>query len=149
MIDVQLIRRIDNGVETIGDLYVSGDIIFACNALERSYKDNLRGISCIPPGTYICRKRSATEAIPYLHILIENVPGRDGICIHAGNLYSHSKGCLLLGRGYGDLNKDGQQDILNSRKTFNEFMDVMPDVFKLKIFEAIYKNKHNIYEKTV
>lgn len=140
-IKVQLMRTLDTGIETTGKLYVNGDLIFTCDTLERTYADNQRGISCIPAGRYICTKVPATEAIPYAHISVTNVPNRSGIKIHKGNLYTHSKGCILLGRGWGDINKDGQMDILNSKNTFDQFLREMPQDFTLHISEAITRTK--------
>ncbi len=140
-LQVQLIRTLDNGIETIGKMYVSGDATFASDSLERTYDGNKKGVSCIPGGKYICKKVGATIAIPYPHIAITGVSGRDGICMHTGNLYTHSKGCILLGKGFGDINKDGQKDILNSKNTFSNFMSMIPDEFTLTITEVTIKTK--------
>ena len=143
-IKVQVIRSTDNGIQTVGKLYVSGDQHYTCDTLERPFKNNEKGVSCIPAGRYICVKRDATEAIPYQHVSITNVPGRSGVAIHSGNLYSHSKGCILVGKNYADINRDGQQDVLNSRKVFMELMNVLPDEFTLHITEAITVSKKQI-----
>lgn len=140
-LQIQLIRTKDNGVETVGKLYVSGDAIFTSDTLERTYDGNKRGISCIPGGKYLCKKKDGTEAIPYRHISIMGVSGREGICMHTGNLYTHSRGCILLGRGFSDINKDGQMDILNSKNTFAAFMATVPDEFMLNITEVTIKTK--------
>lgn len=140
-IKVQLIRTTDNGVQTVGKLYVSGDQHYTCDTLERPFKNNEKGVSCIPSGRYICGKLAPTEAIPYPHIAVYNVPGRDGIRIHSGNLFSHSRGCILVGKGYADINKDGQKDVLSSKQTLIELMNVLPDEFTLHITEAITVTK--------
>lgn len=136
-IKVQLIRTTDNSIQTVGKIYVSGDQHYTADTLERPYKNNEKGISCIPAGRYICVKVGPSEAIPYDHISITNVPNRSGVCIHSGNLYTHSKGCIIVGKGYADINKDGQQDVLQSKKTLIELMNVLPDEFTLNITEAI------------
>ena len=141
MIQVQLIRTIDNGVETTGKLYITGDQHFACDTLERTYANNQRGISCIPAGKYICVKKDATEAIPYQHVSITNIPNRSGVAIHSGNHFFHSKGCILVGLMGKDINKDGQVDILQSRDTFIKLMNVLTDEFTLSITEAQIKTK--------
>ena len=139
-IKVQVIRTLDDGTQTTGNLFVSGDQTYTCSTLERPYLNNQRGISCIPAGRYICVKKDATEAIPYQHISITNVPNRSGVAIHTGNLYSQSKGCILVGKNYADINKDGHTDVLNSRNTFTQLMNVLPDEFSLQITEAITKS---------
>ena len=143
-IKVQLIRTTDNGVQTIGKLYVSGDQHATFDTLERPFKNNERGVSCIPSGRYICSKLNPTEAIPYPHIAVHNVSGREGIRIHSGNLYSHSRGCILIGKGYADINKDGQSDVLQSKQSLIELMNVLPDEFTLHITEAITVTKKPI-----
>jgi hypothetical protein len=71
--------------------------------------------------------------IPYLHLAIQNVPNRSGICVHVANKYSELLGCVAVGKGYGDLNKDGEMDVLQSRITFERLMAVAPDHFTLTI----------------
>lgn len=139
---VEIIRTEDNGTETTGKLYITGSEHYTCDTLERTYDGNKRGISSIPAGVYNCRKLGPTKNIPYDHIAIEPVSGRVGIRIHAGNLYTHSRGCVLVGLGWGDINKDGQKDVLNSKNTLKALLSYLPDTFTLKINEAI-KSRRN------
>lgn len=125
----------DNGIETLGKLYLSDDAgatHFTCDTLELPYKDNKHKISCIPPGTYHCKKVGPSH-IPYPHIAVQNVSGRDGICIHKANYVSDLLGCIGVGTGLADINKDGQLDIINSTKTFDALMLLLPDEFQLVI----------------
>lgn len=126
----------DNGVETLGKLFVRQegvtDPIFTCETLELPWKDNTRRISCIQSGTYVGRKVGPTR-IPYPHIEIQNVSGRSGICIHAANFVSQLLGCVAVGDGLADINKDGQLDVINSRKTFEKLMEILPDEFLINI----------------
>lgn len=134
--ELNLIRKSDNGTQTLGSLILKneqGVIVFSCDTLELPWKDNKKKISCIPKNTYDCIKRESTNNIPYLHVLIMNIPNRDGVCIHKGNLYTQIQGCVLVGKGYGDINKDGQLDVLSSGVTFDKMMALLPDKFKLKI----------------
>ena len=52
---------------------------------------------------------------------IEDIPGRSGVLFHAGNIVEHTEGCILLGESVGKLK--GERAVLNSGKTFAEFMD--------------------------
>lgn len=142
--EIEIHRRLDNGVETLGSLNViSNDAtIFKCDTLELPYKDNQSKISCIPKGVYFCQKVGATKNIPYEHISVMEVPNRSGICIHTGNLYTQILGCVLVGCGYGDINKDGQKDILNSKLTYTKLMKILPLQFKLIIK---WKTKSQMY----
>ena len=143
MVIVELIRTTDNGVQTTGKIYVNGDNHFVSDTLERAYKDNRKGVSCIPEGKYRCEKKLATKNIPYEHVTIIDVPNRAGIAIHKGNFYTHSRGCILLGKGYKDINNDGELDVLHSKVMFDEFMKCVPDSFILTIRGAIQKPKRH------
>ena len=124
---MKLIRDTNQTQVTKGKL-TFGNVTFF--SIELAWKDNKKGVSCIPVGTYKWRKRARTNNIPYQHVLIEGVPGRDGICIHAANYAAGKKvqlrGCIAVGSGYLDLDKDGIDDIINSKTTFNKLMAMLP-----------------------
>lgn len=85
--------------------------------LERYFKE-LKGPK-IPEGTYNClkgiHKLHSGEQIKTFEIL--GVPDHTGILFHYGNIQEDSNGCVLLGEfQVGD-------HIINSRMTFNEFMN--------------------------
>lgn len=121
---IYVIRQKDNGVETLGDLNYC---TFKCDTLELPWKFNKKQISCIPVGAYLWKKVPATAAIPYPHISILDVPGRDGICIHSANYFTQLKGCIAVGDKEVDINKDGQTDVANSKNTFSKLMDLLPE----------------------
>jgi hypothetical protein len=118
---VTLKRNSDNGIETLGTLTTTG---FTCKTLELSDKQNKPNISCIPKGIYTCQWKFKLNSLAY-HYEIMNVPNRSGIFLHNGNYYTDIKGCVLLGDSYGDINKDGQTDILNSKATLSKFETLM------------------------
>ena len=63
--------------------------------LERPPLDNQNGISCIPVGTYQAEiYQSPTKGSVYL---LQNVPGRTMIEIHAANWVDQLAGCISLG----------------------------------------------------
>ncbi len=103
--------------ETLGTLTTQG---FTCDTMERPWLNNTPSISCIPTGTYQCVWAYMHDLNEY-HYMITNIPGRSGIFIHEGNYYSNSLGCIILGNGKGDINKDGEIDVLNSRVTLAKF----------------------------
>ena len=82
---------------TLGKLYINGQ--FYCHTLEpaiRKEKDKYLG-AAIPAGTYsleLTKSRRFNRLLP----LLLNVPGFEGIRIHAGNKKSDTRGCILLGR---------------------------------------------------
>ncbi len=86
-----------------GSLSVNG--VFECDTLEN------RDL-CIPLGTYpvqIYDSPHAGHPVP----ILENVPGRDYIEIHCGNLSQDCKGCILLGQSYT------QDSLVDSRLAFD------------------------------
>lgn len=117
---VVLTRNWDNGVQTLGDLTIG---TFACKTLELPWRGNQKNISCIPKGTYLVKKVFSLK-FGFVYE-VQNVPGRAGIYFHKGNFYTDILGCILLGTGYGDLNKDAYADIVNSTSTVKQFMDLL------------------------
>ena len=115
----------------IGHLYVND--AFFCDVLELPLtyegKRNVRGKTCIPYGKYDIRmdvysprfggetfyRETCKGKLPRL----ENVPGRDGILIHAGNYPKDTNGCLLVGQNR-EVGK-----VINSKDTFRKLARVM------------------------
>jgi len=76
---------------TNGDLFVDG--VFCSHTIELPWKDNHRGISCIPEGRYPVRKRFSLKR--QWHLEVSQVPGRSLILIHAANDALHElQGCI-------------------------------------------------------
>ena len=132
-ITATLVRKPSDEKQTLGDLAVSenGVGIFACKTLELPWKNNQRNISCIPTGTYQVVKRTSEKYGNHLHLL--NIPDRSMILIHAGNYYTQTQGCILVGSDYEDINQDGITDVRESRLTLQKLVNLMPDQFELKI----------------
>jgi hypothetical protein len=128
-------RFSDNGKETLSNIYLmDGDkLIFSCCGMELPDKGNLKRVSCIPKGTYDCKKVGATANIPYEHLSILNVANRSGICVHKANYVKQLLGCIAVGDKFVDINNDGLKDITNSGKTFNVLMKLVPDAFKIEV----------------
>lgn len=136
---IKILREKDQTVETKGDLRGCDlDLV----TLELPWKNNAHGISCIPCGTYNWHKTPATEHISYTHIAIDNVPDREGVCIHIANYAAVSKeakehvqllGCIATGISYSDINKDGIDDISGSKIAFNKMMAILPESGTLTI----------------
>ena len=137
---IDLIRysRSDHG--TFGRL-ITPEREFHC--LELPWRENNRGLSCIPVGEYECsryRSRKFKEVF-----IVNGVPSRSGILIHWGNfagdvakgLLTHSQGCILIGSYVGRMR--GQLCVMASKFAFTDFMDSMAGVdgFTLKIRERL------------
>ncbi len=131
-------RFLDNGKETLSNISLVefNAILFSCVGIELPWKNNEHNISCIRTGIFDCIKVPATANIPYEHILILNVPGRDGCCIHKVNFVSQLRGCIGVGDKHVDINGDNQLDVTNSSNTYNVLMRLLPKEFKLEITDS-------------
>ena len=121
---------------TYGNGYVindQGKAIFDFKTLELPWKDNRRGVSCIPEGTYESVKEGPTVHRPYIYFRLPNVPGRSGILWHPGTYTSHIKGCTLPGDRLKHINEDGVLDVANTKITLKKIVDLMPDRFNIII----------------
>lgn len=130
----EIVRNADQSKQTLGKLTVydqQGRNVFSCFTMERPWLNNKRRESCIPVGTYKCIKHVSPKFGACFHVL--GVVGRSEILIHKGNYYTDSLGCILPGSGLADLNKDGLQDVTNSKVTVGKLLELMPQSFYLTI----------------
>lgn len=134
---------------TIGHLYIDGK--FFCDTLEDPDRGlnskmslseikakKIKGDTAIPTGTYkvtldvTSGKYSNFSKYPYVKFCggkmprLLNVPGYDGILIHAGNTQKDTEGCLLVGE-----NKVVGK-VINSQATWR------------KLYDTISKDKNNL-----
>jgi hypothetical protein len=84
--------------------------------LEEPWKDNQKGISCIPEGVYRCTPHNGAKIQRTWEVT--GVPGRGAILIHSGNTTDDIEGCILVGRRLGMLNN--KQAVLQSTDALNE-----------------------------
>jgi hypothetical protein len=116
---LEIIRLEETDQGTIGVLKV--DKVVCCFTLEPSDQLNAKSISSIPAQQYTCKlHQSPKHGLTYM---VENVPGRDWILFHAGNVVAQTEGCILLGDRVGKLK--GNRAVLNSGDTFKQFMETM------------------------
>lgn len=101
--------------------FLTLDNVAICVTLELPWMGNLRGQSCIPEGNYksiICNSPKFGKTFK-----VVNVPERDDILFHKGNIVRDSRGCILIGQYFGELR--GEPGILNSRPALEFFLRVM------------------------
>lgn len=123
MRQVKIIRLESDDSGTFGIL--TTDDGFSCWTLERPWRDNLTGKSCIPAGTYKVNKRDSPKHGRCYHV--DGVKDRTDIEIHAANwagdeskgLKCQLLGCIAPGRAIGELVK--QKAILSSRDALEGF----------------------------
>lgn len=102
---------------TFGILQIDGS--YFCVTLELPWLNNEHNISCIPLGTYKCQRHSSLKFGTVWQIM--DVPSRDEILIHAGNLPKETHGCVLIGSNRGIVNNE--KGIINSKSTLKDLMD--------------------------
>jgi len=118
-----------NSKQTIGKFMVlsnEGTILYSENCLERGWLNNKVRESCIPPGKYpIVLEMSAAWKKELWEI--KNVPGRSECKIHLSNYWHEINGCIALGLGVKDINRDGLLDMTNSKNAVKSFHAAMGD----------------------
>jgi hypothetical protein len=124
-----LYRLRENTNGTFGIL--SNESICICLTLERAWLDNKPDVSCIPDGSYKCKRHVSEHFGEGFEVL--NVPNRTDILFHTGNWMTDSKGCIIL--GYGFCQKNRQEALDQSGTGFARFMEIMKgiDEFDLEI----------------
>ena len=129
---VDIIRIHSSKVGTFGVLNVEGMPIAVTG--EQDWEDNLRNVSCIPVGQYLCKRVNSPKFGNTFEVL--EVPGRSHILFHSGNLpLEDSKGCILVAEQFEPLND--KPAVLSSRKGYGEFMGKLKGIntFVLNIVE--------------
>lgn len=124
---VYLTRFDSSDQGTFGKLETRG---FSCFTVELPWRDNKRGISCIPRGKYdvVWNYSPSFKRDMYL---IKDVPGRSGIRVHSANFAGDEQkgyrkqlyGCIAPGEKVGIL--DEQKAVLLSRVATKKFEDHM------------------------
>ena len=134
---LSLTRYWTSDLQTRGILRVDNK---AFKTLELPWRSNTRRTSCIPPSpgdvaTYTLSHREAHQSasFTYPHFILEGVPGRSYILIHRGNVYSHTMGCILVGRQFQDINADGYPDVTDSKRTLQTLREMIPDGTPMQI----------------
>lgn len=104
--------------------------------LERPWRNNRRGESCIPAGDYLCKRIKSVKFGNTFEV--ENVPGRSAILFHKGNVFEDSHGCILVGEQFSAW-ANGTASIAASAAGFREFLDrtAGTNEFNLSIREMV------------
>ena len=78
------LKRIASRPDGTFGVLLAEDVPFALT-LERPWRDNRRGESCIPTGRYLCTRVNSPKFGMTWHV--RNVPDRSEILFHAGNTF--------------------------------------------------------------
>lgn len=113
---------------TIGRLHIPfEDTQKTFATIERPWLDNKPNVSCIPEGVYNCEPFSGNRFKGVW--ILNDVPDRTYILIHAGNYAKDVQGCIAVGQYLSD----SQFMVMNSRHAINELRKLLPDEFQIKI----------------
>ena len=123
-----ILKRVATGIQGTFGAILYKNTPFAVT-LEREWKDNRKGISCIPEGNYKCKRVDSPRFGNTFEVT--NVPNRSNILFHKGNLDDDSSGCILLGEQFGEIK--GKSGILSSRQGYNEMMSIMMDDYGFRL----------------
>jgi len=131
-----LLRLQEDEKQTLSEIvFYDNDVnrVLEVKALELPNRDNKRSISRVNAGKYICKLRYSEKYKWHYHL--QDVEGRSLILIHFGNYYTNTRGCILVGNGFTDINKDGYRDVTSSKKTVKRVLEVMSKEFELTIVD--------------
>lgn len=130
---LDIIRLEDNFHRgTFGALLIAREVF--CWTLEPPEFGNMKSFACIPAGQYECQRVVSPKFGTTYEIC--NVPYREHVLFHAGNVVQDTTACVLLAETQGKLR--GNRAILNSGKTFTTFLNTMQpyEKFQLTIKEG-------------
>lgn len=108
--------------------------------LEETWRDNARGISSIPTGTYMVKRIIRPDGREAWQV--QNVPDRTAILIHSGNTEADTEGCLMPGLEWGVVKAkddesgkiESQPAVLRSQEAFLRLWTrIEEDEFRLVI----------------
>ena len=126
-----LIREPSDALTTRGNLYIEDK--FECYTLEDPVRDRkINKVTAIPPGTYPITLWLSPKfgLVPRLH----DVPGYTDILIHPGNYAHQADGCILVGKSYKKVVREGEyltDGIFRSKEAFEELMIKLKEATKV------------------
>lgn len=126
-----LVRYSDDGKRTLGILFGLPNLI---HTLEEPWKDNKKGVSCIPEGAYkVVPHGWNGEPVKFKQAYrLEGTTPRKAILIHAGNTTDDIEGCILVGMSKGQLRE--KDAVLASRPAMNYIRSIIGNnAFELQI----------------
>jgi len=137
------IIRIEDGADGVfGVVLYEGK--YVCVSLEPHWRDNEPNVSCIPEGSYLCRRREnwfGSGKWGYTYE-VEGVPERDGILFHPANWVVYRgrrllEGCIAPGTSI--MNVGGVRGVGASTPAFKKLRSLIGDdlTFNLNVVKLI------------
>ena len=131
---ILVIKRIAMNEDGTFGVLMEGTVPFALT-LERPWRNNMRNVSCIPQGIYICEKYTSPKYGETFQVM--NVQDRNYILFHKGNIDDDTHGCIIIGEQYESLM--GKTAVFASYKGFSEFIEKTKDI---QSFKLIIRNEY-------
>lgn len=120
VLKVRRTDKLEKATLGVAELWAGPVCVMRCHTVELPWKDNAKGVSCIPEGTYTMRF-TMSNRFKVMLWLVMDVPGRAGVRIHAANHAHQLEGCIALGMGRADIDNDGVPDVTQSRRAMELF----------------------------
>lgn len=125
------LQKLDD--RTLGRLIVFNgtEIEEIFTTLELPWRNNERNNSCILSGYYTVDPRESPRFGK--HLIINNTSPREAVLLHVGNVPKDTSGCVLVGTGFGDFDKDGKREITESKRAMRRLVELVADTAELII----------------
>ena len=125
------LQKLDD--RTLGRLIVFNgtEIEETFTTLELPWRNNERNNSCILSGYYTVEPRNSAKYGD--HLILNSTAPRDLILMHVGNKPADTEGCILIGTGFGDFDKDGRREITESKRAMRRLVELVTDTAELII----------------
>ena len=112
---------------SLGHCYIkheNGVVEYIGVSLERGWRNNQNGVSCVPKGSYTLKLEHSPRFRKELWELY-GVPNRSECKFHAANYWKQLNGCIALGNKHKYIDSDKDLDVTSSRDTMKLFHKAM------------------------
>ena len=125
MITATLTRWCYSPHETFGSLLLPfNGTGYRAYTIERPWFENAPFVSCIPEGSYLCRRGHFPKHGETFEVT--GVSNRSAILFHVANVAKDVQGCIGLGARLGVL--DGYWAVHGSAEAFQKFLETLDKV---------------------
>lgn len=132
---VEIFRQFQDENQTSGVCVIYNDQrfpLFASLTLERGWRNNEIGASCLPKGEYPLILEYSTRFKKELWEIKDTLP-RTECKFHSASFWKDLNGCISLGMRYSHINKDGYFDLSESKHTMSRFHKVLNSFDKVEL----------------
>lgn len=152
MVNLKLKREPSKEESTRGELFIFNEPY--CDTLEDEKRSKkVKGETRIPAGKYEIKLRKVLSGLTKKyrshydwftwHLELQDVPDFKHVYIHIGNYDEDTDGCILVGNGFTDMQKESH--IWNSTETFRELYEILRNRLEKgeQVFITIYDHKND------